>query len=290
MNMKDLFRTMFIAVTTVAATSVSAQSRTTDARLRASRQQADTVVISQQADGPYTVRRILVRGNSPQKSQYDVHYAINRSDIERDIDNNAEQLNEIAGYIDPRTGDTLCYVECIKVHGYASPDGSDGMNRTLAAARARKFAAYLNRLCGASKSYDVTVDSKVLPWSSCRAAVASSSMPDRTAVLAIIDGNMTDAEKQVRLKRMPEAWTYLAKNVLPPLRRVDVELDYDRDRIVTVRELTNPKPEIVVVEMTEQHPECPPAQSCGDCCSDTSCCCDEEYDGLMIEYFGCPDE
>lgn len=285
--MKNLFKTILFAGAVFGAVCSHAQTRTPDARIRASRQQADTVVISQQADGPYTVSRILVRGNSPQTSQYDVHYAISRSDIERDIENNAEQLNEIEGYVDPRTGDTLRYVKCIKVHGYASPDGPAVMNNTLAAARARKFAAYLDRLCGASKYYDVTVDSKVLPWTSCRAAVASSSMPDRSAVLAIIDGNMTDAEKQVRLKRMPEAWTYLAKNVLPPLRRVDVELDYDRDRLMTVRELADPAPEIVVVEIDE-YTACPPdGNGYCPCCNNP---CDEEYDGLMIEYFGCPDE
>lgn len=287
--MKNLFKTILFAGAVCTAACLHAQTRTAEARMRAARRQADTVLLSQQADGPYTVSRILVRGNSPQRSQYDVHYAISRSDIQRDIDNNAEQLNEIEGYVDPRTGDTLRYVKCIKVHGYASPDGPAVTNRTLAAARARKFAAYLDRLCGASKYYDVTVDSKALPWSSCRAAVASSSMPDRSAVLAIIDGNMTDAEKQVRLKRMPEAWTYLAKNVLPPLRRVDVELDYDRDRLMTVRELTNPQPEIVVVEV-EECPVCPPSQCGNGECPYCNTPCDEVYDGLMIEHFGCPDE
>ena len=287
--MKSLFKTLLFVVAAVAAASVSAQSRTANARMQAARAKADTVLLSQQTDGPYTVSRILVRGNSPQKSQYDVHYAISRSDVERDMDNNARQLNDIAGYVDRRSGDTLRHVECIRVMGYASPDGPDGMNRRLAAARARNFAAYLDRLYGTSKYYTVTVDSKALPWSSCRAAVASSSIPDRTAVLAIIDGNMTDAEKQVRLKRMPEAWTYLASNVLPSLRRVDVELDYDNDRLLTVRELTNPQPEIVVVDVDEC-PVCPPACNNEECCPCSGDPCCEEFDGLMIEYFGCPED
>lgn len=287
MNCKKLYTTLLSAAAAVSATCVSAQNGMRDARFEAARRQADTVVLSRQADGDYTVSRILIRGNEPLTSQYDVRYAISRSDIERNMDDNAAQLNDIAGYIDPRTGDTLRHVECIKVHGYASPDGPDGMNKTLAAARARKFAAYLDRMYGTSKHYRVTVDSEVLPWTSCRSAVAASSMPDRAAVLAIIDGNMPDAEKQTRLKRMPEAWNYLAKNVLPPLRRVDVELDYDRDRLMTVRELTNPQPEIVIVDIVD---ECPQEQcGCGYC----TCCkspLDEEYDGIMIEYFGCPDD
>ena len=288
MNMKHLARTLFFAGAVCGAVSLSAQSRTADMRLAESRAKADTIVLSQQCDGPYTVRRLLVRGGSPQTSCYDVHYAINRSDIERSRDDNAARLDDIAGFVDPRTGDTLRHLECIKVTGYASPDGSAVANRTLAAARARKFADYLERSCGTS-GCRVTVDSRVLPWTSCRAAVASSSIPDRTAVLAIIDGNMSDAEKQVRLRRMPAAWSYLARNILPPLRRVDVAMDYDSDRLLTVRELTNPQPEVVVVNVVEQVEECPPCRQecCGDRCGE---CCDDDYDGIMIEYFGCPDE
>lgn len=259
--------------------------------VRTARLRADTVVLSQQCDGPYTVRRILVRGNSPQTSQYDVRYAINRSDVRRDLYNNAEQLNDIAGYVDHRTGDTLRHIECIKVKGYASPDGSAVMNRSLAEARARKFAAYLDKMYGTSGLCNVTVDSEVLPWTSCRAAVASSSIPSRAAVLAIIDGNMSDAEKQARLKRMPEAWSYLARNVLPAMRRVDVEMDYDSDRLMMVRELTDPQPEVVIVNVTETVdgccPACDDAQCCDNCCDE---CCDDDYDGIMIEYFGNPDE
>lgn len=296
MDMKNCFKTLFAVVAVSAAASLHAQPRTTAERIRAARQQADTVVLSQQTDGDYTVSRILVREHTPRTSQYDLHYAISRSDLEKGMDNNASQLDDIAGYIDPRTGDTLRHVECIKVTGYASPDGPAASNKRLAAARARNFAAYLDRLCGASKNYDITVSSEALPWTSCRSAVESSSMPQRTAVLAIIDGNMTDAEKEVRLKRMPEAWNYLAKNILPPLRRVDVAMDYDSDRLMTVRRRTNPQPEIVVVEVTECIDEC------GQCCdSSQACgnggyctCCryplDEEFDGIMIEYFGCPDE
>ena len=294
--MKRFAKTLFLIGMLSAATAVSAQSRNTEARLAASRAKADTVVLSQQCDGPYTVRHLLVRGTSPGTSRYDVHYAISRSDVERSMDNNAAQLDDIAGYVDPRTGDTLRHVECITVKGYASPDGPAGMNRTLAAARARKFAAYLDKNYGASQHYRVTVDSEVLPWTSCRAAVASSTMPDRSAVLAIIDSGMTDAEKQVRLKRMPAAWTYLARNVLPPLRRVDVAMDYDSDRLMTVRELTDPQPEVIFIGVDEcvdrcdQCDRCDDGGRCGDACP---CGCDpvdEEYDGIMIEYFGCPGE
>lgn len=287
MDSKKLCTTLLSVCAALAAGSVSAQGVVRDARIEAARRQADTVILSRYADGPYTVSRLLIRGNNPETSCYDVHYAISRSDIERDIDNNAAQLNDIAGYVDPRTGDTLRHVECIKVKGYASPDGSGVMNRTLAAARARKFAAYLDRMYGTSKHCRVTVDSEALPWSSCRQAVYTSSMPDRTAVLAILDGNMTDAQKQARLKRMPEAWNWLAKNVLPQMRRVDVALDYDSDRLAMVRELTNPQPEIVFVEVTETVDRCPDTP-CGNACCDPMP--DEEFDGLMIEYFGCPDE
>lgn len=279
MNTKKTLKTAFAAVALCMATAISAQNGTAV-------QPADTVILSQQTDGDYLVSRLLVRGTSPQISQYDVRYAISNSVLAKELDNNSAQLNDIAGYVDKQgAADTLRRVNTIRVTGYASPDGPDALNKSLAAARARNFANYLDKTYSASKHYKIEVNSEALPWSACRNAVAASSVPDRAQVLAILDSRESDNEKEMQLKRMPEVWNYLAANILPPMRRVDVTMHYDRDRVMTVRDRINPQPEpeIVIVDVERRQVD----ECCCPCCSNPI---DEEYDGIIVEFFGCPDE
>lgn len=262
------------------AKTASAQTGTTQTC------QADTVMLSKYTDGDYTVCRMLVHDGTPHSSQHDVMYAIGKSDVVRNMKDNAAELNDIASYVDAHPADSLCHVQSIIIIGYASPDGPETFNRTLAAARARNFATYLVKNYPDSKRYKTTVDSRPLAWTACRSAVASSAVPMRNEVLAVIDGNIPDAEKERRLKRMPEAWNYLAANILPAMRRVDVTMNYDRDRVVTSRTLNARRPDAVFIEVIER-------DQVDECAQDNQCCCEPvetQYDGIIVELFGNPDE
>ena len=67
----------------------------------------------------------------------------------------------------------------------------------------------------------------------------------------------TESEKQAALRRMPEAWRYLAQHILPPMRRVEIDIAYQQGSIVEQRTRIVPakpqptEPEVVVVEEIE---------------------------------------
>ena len=87
----------------------------------------------------------------------------------------------------------------------------------------------------------MTVNSVAEDWEMCRTLVAQSSMPDKQAVLGILDGRQSPDQKELALKKMTAAWDYMKENILPPLRRVELTIDYKVNSIVEQRTLI-PKP------------------------------------------------
>ena len=124
-----------------------------------------------------------------------------------------------------------------------------------------------------SKKYDVTVNSVAEDWETCRALVAQSSMPDRQSVLNVIDGKQSPDQKEMALKKMPAAWNYLKKNVLPKLRRVELTIGYGAGNIVEQRTMI-PKP--------KPAPQPQPAQP-----AEPYVVVDEQVNGIIVEM---PDE
>ena len=70
----------------------------------------------------------------------------------------------------------------------------------------------------------------------CAAAlVAKSEVPDKQSVLDILDGSRSPDAKELALKKMPSAWNYMKKNILPPLRRVELTINYGEGSVVEQR-------------------------------------------------------
>ena len=139
--------------------------------------------------------------------------------------------------------DTLMRVKSVEITGYSSPDGPLKFNETLARNRAQDFKNYVDRKYGFSNKYDVTVNAVAEDWEMCRALVAKSEVPDKQSVLDILDGSRSPDTKELALKKMPSAWNYMKKNILPPLRRVELTINYGEGSVVEQRTMIpRPKP------------------------------------------------
>ena len=194
---------------------------------------ADTVLLSERVEGDYLVRRLQIQSMSD--VDYSIRYRISAATLNAALAGNPQALDELNGFVDGLLQDTLKKVTRVVITGYASPDGPVAYNKELAARRANDFKNYLDQKYGFSKKYAVTVHSEADDWKTAHAAIASSSVPDRASVLQIIDGTQAPMAKEQALKRLPGVWSYLAREVLPPMRRVEVMIDYDTSRIVEER-------------------------------------------------------
>lgn len=200
---------------------------------------ADSVLLSETTDGDYIVRRYLVRSSSD--ADFTMHYRISLATLDTSLGGNPKQLGDLNAFLSGLVGDTLRKVQSVTITGYSSPDGPVQLNEKLAAQRAQDFKAYADSKYGLSKRYTVRVNSVAEDWKMCRTLVAQSQIPDRTAVLQIIDGAHTPEQKELALEKLPAAWNYMKANILPPLRRVEVMIAYADGNIVEQRTL-KPKP------------------------------------------------
>ncbi|MCD8034125.1 MAG: hypothetical protein LUF83_07500 [Alistipes sp.] len=232
--MKTIVSTFALSLALCAAAGATAQTKSA-----VPAPAADTVLLSETADGDYIVRRYLVKSRND--SDYSVRYRINLATLNAALSGNPKELDELDVFVGDLTKDTLKRVSAVTVTGYSSPDGPVKFNEALAARRANDFKAYLDRKYGFSKKYKVTVNSVAEDWEMCRTLVAQSSVPDKQAVLGILDSRQSPDQKELALKKMTAAWDYMKENILPPLRRVELTIDYRVNSIVEQRTLI-PKP------------------------------------------------
>ena len=158
---------------------------------------ADTVLLSETADGDYIVRRFIVKSRGD--ADYSIRYQINLATLNAALNGNPQELDGLNAFVDNLVKDTLRQVCAVTITGYSSPDGPLKFNEALAAKRAGDFKAYVDRKYDFSKKYKVTVNSVAEDWETCRALVAQSSMPDRQSVLNVIAGKQPSDQKELAL-------------------------------------------------------------------------------------------
>lgn len=233
-DVKTIKKTIALSVAMCAVAGATAQNGTPS-----SVSTPDTVLLSETVDGDYLVRRFQIR--STDDVDYSIRYRISAATLNAALAGNAAALNELNGFVDGLMQDTLKKVSRIVITGYASPDGPVAYNKELAAQRAADFRNYVDRKYNLSNRYAVTVTSEADDWKMTHAAIAASTVPERASVLQIVDGSQSPMAKEQALKRLPGVWNYLAREILPPMRRVEVMIGYDTSRIVEERTLI-PRP------------------------------------------------
>ena len=199
----------------------------------------DSVLLSTTVEGADEVRRYQV--STPMEADYALHYAISSAALNPKMGENPGELDDLAALM-AHFRDTLHQVEQIHITGYASPDGPETLNSQLAKQRAENMKSYVSSHFKSSCSCPVVLDSAIAPWSAVREQLAASSVEGRDEALKILDSNHTPAQKQAALKAMPQVWSFLAHEVLPPLRRAEVDVSYKQCDVVTTRVAMASKP------------------------------------------------
>lgn len=273
---------LILSIALLAGTAVTSRARGGNSADGGRQEPAgDTVILATYQEDEYLVRRYVVNRPNDRVSDYSVRYNINMATLQKNLDDNSEALTALGDFIDRMTTESNAKVSAITITGYASPDGPYSLNERLSNGRAQDFLKYVNAKYDLSSRYRVTAEGVAEDWESCRALVASArNMPDRDAVLRIIDSSASPDAKEQQLKKMPAAWNYMKKNILPPLRRVEIVIDYGIGSIVEERILIQPIAEVETVEEEILPRRC---SECGsyNCTCNGDCICNGN--GIMIE-------
>ena len=155
-----------------------------------------------------------------------VQFAVNKTDIDYAIGNNADEIGTIITKLDLVRNDLDMQVVAVQLTGYASPEGSWTNNARLAKGRTEALLRYIQNERDLADSI-VSRSSVAEDWASLRAAVAASDLPDRDELLRIADSDMKPDAKEAAMRRHRASWVRIVKEMLPPLRRTEYRIDYE---------------------------------------------------------------
>lgn len=147
---------------------------------------------------------------------------------------NIPELGKITASIDTVKFNSDATVNSIKLTGFASPEGAYANNQRLAAGRTEAVKEYVRKKYDFPASVYQTA-SVAEDWEGLRDSVAASTLPDRDAILALIDDkSIPVAVKNDRLRAaFPQTYAHLLKNVYPWLRHTNYDITY------TIKEYDN---------------------------------------------------
>lgn len=155
-----------------------------------------------------------------------VDFPVNKTDIRPDYRDNRSELAKIENTINRIKGDADVSINHITIKGYASPEGSYANNRRLAEARTRSLVDYLKKEYPLDASL-FQLDYEPEDWEGLRAYIAKGSLPEKDALLSLIDSGLEADAKERRLRtEYPEAYRTLLRDCFPALRHSDYVVAY----------------------------------------------------------------
>ncbi|MFI3258536.1 MAG: hypothetical protein R3Y16_00400 [Rikenellaceae bacterium] len=241
MDVKKTITTLALALSIL---GVSAQgSNCTQMGQDASKPTPDAKLLSSTMEGNYRVSKWLVKRSSGDEQEFSVRYRINAQQMVSDYDQNTKEIQGLHNFVVGIIADKEKSISGINIYGYASPDGGEVANQRLAEARAHDLRQYINSKYGFSH-FTGSTTGVALPWSATASAVERMATPNKAAVLSAVRSGSSDSVIEQRLKSMPTSWSYIAGNILPPMRCVEVEVLYTDWCVVETRTLIS-QPRVV---------------------------------------------
>lgn len=197
-------------------------------------QRTNPVLMHVSAYKPYDPTRVLRK----EKGALWVNFELDRAELRHDFRRNAATLDRIVDLTRHILADTTSTVKLIQIVGMASIEGSVAHNEQLAMARARALKHYIQQRVSTPDSlYELGNAGE--GWADFRDLVADSKLPERDALLRIIDTE-ADPNRRERLIRQlngGSTYAYLVDHVLREQRNsgyIRVFYDYVPDSVAPV--------------------------------------------------------
>lgn len=179
--------------------------------------------------GPVRVKYVQKEIQKKEEGTARFYYPVNHYNVDPALYNNQEQLDKIDNLITKISADPLMYITQIVITGISSPDGPYAYNQTLAKERAMAIKNYLVKGFQLNSNL-FTVKEIAEDWTGLRKLITESAIPDKSAVLRILDRTTDDETREIALYELPQ-YTYIRENLLPQLRRVVYEIFYTAKQI-----------------------------------------------------------
>jgi len=181
-------------------------------------------------------RPIIMKDNYvrviPQTQGADLFYKINRADLPA-TQLKAEDIKKLQDFINLVAADSINYkVKGTDVYSYASPDGKYTFNEKLSQKRgatADKFVKKeFKKITEASAPNFFAEKTTAEDWEGFKKAVEASNIPDKDLILRVLSMYSDPDVRDKEIKNMTEAFEVLKTDVLPKLRRSQIDVNVDK--------------------------------------------------------------
>lgn len=166
-----------------------------------------------------------------------IDFPVNVTEIRTDYRGNAAELAKIRATIDSVRQDKDITLTSLSIKGFASPEGSYAANGRLARGRTLSLKSYVEKLYDFPKDF-IKTSWEAEDWAGLRDWVEASSLKNRDAILALIDGDLNPDVKERKIRTAyPEDYRTLRADIYPALRHSDYRVDYVIRRFSDVEEI-----------------------------------------------------
>ncbi len=196
----------------------------------------------------------FVRTTEETYSGAQINYAKGKFDV-RGAEMKQDDIKEFTAWMTEAMTNPKRSVKKINFVAYASPEGETDKNQNLAADRAKSGAAACAKILDKMKyEYDAASlfaeQGKGEDWSGFKSAVEASEMEDKALVLRVLTMYSDLNKREEEIKKMAATYRALERDILPPLRRTQFVVTYDKigwsDE--ELKELSKTKPDTLTVE------------------------------------------
>jgi len=120
----------------------------------------------------------------------------------------------------------------ISLIAYASPEGEVGKNGTLASDRATSTKEAMVKMLAKIK-YEgadamISMNPKGEDWAGFKAAVNASDLEDKALIIRVLEMTKDPVARENEIKKMASTYKKLEKDILPALRRTQINVIYDK--------------------------------------------------------------
>lgn len=163
-----------------------------------------------------------------QSKQAQIKYLINQANI-RTSELKSVSVQDFIQTLREIKADSKGYqIDGVEVSAYASPDGRLDFNTKLAEKREKSSGQYVNKELKKIK-LDAPVDSKYTAedWDGFRELVAASNIQDKDVIIRVLSMYNDPEEREKQIRNLSVAFSELADEILPELRRARLTLNYN---------------------------------------------------------------
>ncbi|MGL5681900.1 MAG: DUF3575 domain-containing protein [Marinifilaceae bacterium] len=146
-----------------------------------------------------------------------LYFRVNAFNIDSGYMDNSKALSEIQHIINAYNGTEN--VRQIKIYATSSPEGNSSYNESLASKRAQSVKDYILSHNSLIAPQQIITQYSDDTWSKLILLVkADMNIPDKVAILEILQHNNNKTEQQLRALNNGTTWAYLCRYILPAQR------------------------------------------------------------------------